>query len=141
MPEEPMAACKWIEEKLLVMLGHAKLWPVKLAGVQHQDSLSNSLTCWVEQYTKLGHSWRLQRQCHDGSRTRPRSFLQAARGFQQGSPESHGHVYDVGFERSCGNIAHCAWMHTWVMQWVCWQCHVDTYMLYKGPRYMPPEAY
>ncbi len=40
MPAETRPACIWIMNKLTVDLQNAKMWPVKLANVKHQDALS-----------------------------------------------------------------------------------------------------
>ena len=46
MPEEPDKQAVWILQKLTVALQNAKMWPVKLAGVNHQAALSAlSLLC------------------------------------------------------------------------------------------------
>ena len=40
MPEEPMPAAQWLLQKLTADLQSAKMWPVKLQGVKHQEALS-----------------------------------------------------------------------------------------------------
>ena len=40
MPEEPIPATVWLLSKLTTDLQSAKMWPVKLQGVKHQEALS-----------------------------------------------------------------------------------------------------
>lgn len=39
-PEDPTEACVWLLQKITSQLQEAKMWPVKLAGIKHQESLS-----------------------------------------------------------------------------------------------------
>ncbi|CAK9037135.1 unnamed protein product [Durusdinium trenchii] len=45
MPEDPVARGQWAMEKLMTDLQQAKMWPVKLAHLKHQDALSNMACC------------------------------------------------------------------------------------------------
>lgn len=52
MPDEPVPATMWIIPKLLAQLQEAKMWPVKLRNIKHQDALSplanySSETCYM----------------------------------------------------------------------------------------------
>lgn len=40
MPTETIPAATWILNKITGDLQNAKMWPVKLQGVKHQDALS-----------------------------------------------------------------------------------------------------
>ena len=37
--DTPLEACEWIRAKLVNALGQAKLWPLRLATVRHQENL------------------------------------------------------------------------------------------------------
>ena len=37
--EEPVEACEWIRAKIITALGQAKLWPLRLSAVRHQEGL------------------------------------------------------------------------------------------------------
>ena len=39
MPDEVVPALEWMVPQLLKDLGQAKMWPVKLAHLKHQDKL------------------------------------------------------------------------------------------------------
>ena len=39
MPEEVEKAAPWLLEKVTAELQGAKMWPVKLANIKHQDAL------------------------------------------------------------------------------------------------------
>ena len=42
MPEDPIEGLKWIVPKLLKDLTEAKMWPIKMAQVKHQETLRDS---------------------------------------------------------------------------------------------------
>lgn len=42
MPEDPAEALTWILTRLTADLQAAKMWPVRLSAVKHQDALSIS---------------------------------------------------------------------------------------------------
>ena len=39
MPSEPIPGLQWLVPKLLKDLTESKMWPIKLTGVKHQDTL------------------------------------------------------------------------------------------------------
>ena len=39
MPSEPIPGMQWLVPKLLKDLTESKMWPIKLCGVKHQDTL------------------------------------------------------------------------------------------------------
>ena len=52
MPEAPHAASGWLVGKLTTQLQEAKMWPVKLVGVKHQEALSI-----MDEHNKRDHLW------------------------------------------------------------------------------------
>lgn len=44
MPEEPIEGLKWVTDQLLKDLAEAKMWPVKMNAMKHQEALS-AFTC------------------------------------------------------------------------------------------------
>lgn len=52
MPEEPIPATVWLLSKLTTDLQSAKMWPVKLQGVKHQEALSKSMSAHADELEK-----------------------------------------------------------------------------------------
>ena len=50
MPGETRPAAIWIMNKLTVDLQNAKMWPVKLANVKHQEALSTLVLNYTHIY-------------------------------------------------------------------------------------------
>ena len=55
MPVEPIPACAWLLNKLTGLLQQAKMWPVKLSGIKHQEALSTLISLIQYDFMNLGY--------------------------------------------------------------------------------------